>query len=42
MQGLDYQSIESLSEYILNEVLFVEPAAGSAATAAAPVRPAAN
>lgn len=26
MQGLDYQSIESLSEYILNEVLIVEPA----------------
>jgi acyl transferase domain-containing protein len=26
MQALDYQSIESLAEYILNEVLIVEPA----------------
>ena len=44
MQGLDYQSIESLAEYILNEVLFVEPAAGAATkpAAAAPIRPAAN
>jgi acyl carrier protein len=25
MQGLDYQSAESLAEYILNEVLLVEP-----------------
>jgi acyl transferase domain-containing protein len=34
MQGLDYQSIESLAEYILNDVLFAESAAGAAATAA--------
>jgi acyl transferase domain-containing protein len=34
MQGLDYQSAETLAEYILNEVLFAEPAA--AAKAAAP------
>ena len=25
MQGLDYQTIESLAEYILDEVLMVEP-----------------
>jgi acyl carrier protein len=41
MQGLDYQSIETLAEYLLKEVLFAEPAAGAAppaaaATAAAP------
>jgi acyl carrier protein len=33
MQALDYQSIESLAEYILNEVLFAEP--GAAVIAAA-------
>jgi acyl transferase domain-containing protein len=43
MQGLDYQSIESLAQYILNEVLFAEPVAGAAAKAAATAaRPAAN
>jgi hypothetical protein len=26
MQGLDYQSAETLAEYILSEVLIVEPA----------------
>jgi acyl transferase domain-containing protein len=34
MQGLDYQSAESLAEYILNEVLFAEPAAPAKAAAA--------
>ena len=36
MQGLDYQSTESLAEYILKEVLFAEPAAGAAPATAAP------
>jgi acyl transferase domain-containing protein len=39
MQGLDYQSTETLAEYILNEVLFAEPAAvkpTNGATATAP------
>jgi acyl transferase domain-containing protein len=40
MQGLDYQSIETLAEYLLKEVLFAEPASAAppaaAATAAAP------
>jgi acyl transferase domain-containing protein len=34
MQGLDYQSAETLAEYILNEVLFAEPAAAAKAAAA--------
>ena len=41
MQGLDYQSIESLAQYILNEVLFVDPVAATKA-ATAPVHTAAN
>jgi acyl carrier protein len=35
MQGLDYQSIESLAEYILNEVLVVDPPALNTQTQAA-------
>jgi acyl transferase domain-containing protein len=44
MQGLDYQSIESLAEYILNQVLFVEPVGDAAAKppAVAPLSPTAN
>jgi hypothetical protein len=44
MQALDYQSIESLAEYILSDVLSVEPhaAAAGAATAAPAVQRAAN
>jgi acyl carrier protein len=42
MQGLDYQSIESLAGYILDEVLFVQPgkdAAGKEAGAKASAAP---
>jgi acyl carrier protein len=43
MQALDYQSIESLAEYILSEVLSVGPVtAAVAATATAEAHPAAN
>jgi myxalamid-type polyketide synthase MxaE and MxaD len=46
MQGLDYQSTETLAEYILNEVLFADPTAAkptnggtATATPTAPVAP---
>jgi acyl carrier protein len=44
MQGLDYQSVESLAEYLLNEVLFAEPVGAAAAkpAQASPIQPAAN
>ncbi len=35
MQGLDYQSAETLAEYILNEVLLLEPTASEMAKKAA-------
>ncbi len=35
MQGLDYQSIDSLAKYILDEVLVVESTAGAATTVSA-------